>query len=63
MDITKIWIFEIQDGIAGGFIIAETEEEARIKLCLHRGIDMSEDFTYIYPLTSLDLNKDIHVLW
>lgn len=63
MDITKIWIFEILDGIGGGFIIAETEEEARAKLSLQRGVEMSEDLTAIYPLTALDLNKDVHGLW
>lgn len=63
MDITKIWIFEILDGIGGGFIIAETEEEARTKLSLQRGVEMSEDITAIYPLTALDLNKDVHDLW
>ena len=63
MDNTKIWIFEIQDGICGGFIIAETEEEARTKLSMQRGVEMSEDITAIYPLTALDLNKDIHDLW
>ena len=63
VDITKIWIFEILDGIGGGFIIAETEEEARAKLSLQRGVEMSEDITAIYPLTALDLNKDIHDLW
>lgn len=63
MDITKIWIFEIQDGISGGFILAETEEEARTKLSLQRGVEMLEDITAIYPLTALDLNKDVHDLW
>ena len=63
MDITKIWIFEILDGIGGGFIIAETEEEARAKLSFQRGGEMSEDITVIYPLTALDLNKDVHDLW
>ena len=63
MDITKIWIFEILDGIGGGFVIAETEEEARTKLSLRRGVEMSEDITSIYPLTALDLNKDVHDLW
>lgn len=63
MGINKIWIFEIQDGVCGGFIIADTEEEARIKLSLNRGMEMSKDFTIIYPLTALDLNKDVHDLW
>ena len=63
VDITKIWIFEIQDGISGGFILAETEEEAHTKLSLQRGVEMSKDITAIYPLTALDLNKDVHDLW
>ena len=63
IDITKIWIFEILDDFGGGFIIAETEEEARAKLSLQRGVEMSKDFAVIYPLTALDLNKDVHDLW
>ena len=27
MEINKIWIFEIQDGVSGGFIIADTEDK------------------------------------
>lgn len=63
MDINNIWIFEIQDGACGGFIIADTEEEARKKLSLDRGIYASPEFTVIYPLTALDLNKAVHDLW
>lgn len=59
----KIWIFEIQDGACGGFIIANSEEEARKKLSLDRGVEMGEEDTAIYPLTALDLNKDVHDLW
>ena len=59
----KIWIFEIQDGVCGGIIIADTEEEAREKLSLDRGIEMAKEFTLIFPLTALDLNKDVHNLW
>lgn len=60
--IDSIWIFEIQDGICGGFIIANSEEEAMKKLSLDRGAEMS-DITVIYPLAALDLNKDVHDLW
>ena len=63
MGIDKIWIFEIQEGVCGGFIIADSEEEARKKLSLDRGVEMGEDITIIYPLTALDLNKDVHDLW
>ena len=63
MEINKIWIFEIQDGVSGGFIIADTEEEARIKLSLDRGTEITRDIAMIYPLTALDLNKDVHNLW
>ena len=31
MGIDEIWIFEIQDGISGGIIIAASEDEARKK--------------------------------
>lgn len=63
MSIDKIWIFEIQDGVCGGFIIADSEEDARKKLSFDRGIEMTKDNTIIYPLTCLDLNKDVHDLW
>lgn len=63
MGIEKIWIFNIQDGIYGGFIIADSEDEARKKLSLNRGMDMSKEFCTIYPLSALDLNKDVHDLW
>lgn len=63
MGIDKIWIFEIQDGVGGGIIIANSEEEARKKLSLDRGIEMTKAFTVIYPLNALDLNKDVHDLW
>lgn len=63
MEINKIWIFEIQDGLCGGIIIADTEEEARKKLSLDRGMEMTKDFTAIYPLNALDLNKDVYDLW
>ena len=55
MGIDKIWIFEIQDGFCGGIIIADTEEEAREKLSLDRGIEMTKDSTVIFPLNSLDI--------
>lgn len=63
MGINKIWIFEIQDAICGGIIIADTEEEAWKKLSLDRGVEMTKDITVIYPLNALDLNKDVHDLW
>lgn len=63
MEVNKIWIFEIQDGFSGGFVIADSEDEARKKLSLDRGIDMPKDICVIYPLVALDLNKDIHDLW
>lgn len=63
MGIDKIWIFEIQDSICGGFVIADSEEEARKKLSLDRGVDASKEFVVIYPLTALDLNKPVHDLW
>lgn len=62
MGIDKIWIFEIQDGVCGGFIIADSEEEAMKKLSLDRGVEMG-DIAIIYPLNALDLNKDVHDLW
>lgn len=61
--INRIWIYEIQDGVSGGFILADTEEEARMKLSLNRGAEMTKDFVVIYPLTALDLNRDVHDLW
>lgn len=63
MNVNEIWIFEIQDGLCGGFIIADSEEEARTKLSLERGMDMSKEHVSIYPLTAFDLNKDVHDLW
>lgn len=63
MRIEDIWIFEVQDGVCGGFIVAKSEEEARTKLSLDRGTEMSKDIAVIYPLTALDLNKDVHDLW
>ena len=63
MGIDKIWIFEIQESICGGIVIANSEDEARKKLSLDRGIEMTKDFAVIYPLNSLDLNKDVHDLW
>jgi hypothetical protein len=61
--INKVWIFEIQDGVCGGIIIADTEEEARTKLSLDRGVEMGKEIAMIFPLTALDLNKDVHDLW
>lgn len=63
MEINKIWIFEIQDGVCGGIIIADSDDEARKKLSLDRGISITKDICVIYPLTALDLNKDVHDLW
>ena len=63
MEINKIWIFEIQDGVCGGIIIANSEDEARKKLSLDRGISITKDICVIYPLMALDLNKDVHDLW
>lgn len=63
MSIDQIWIFEVQDGICGGIIIADTEEEARKRLSLDRGMEMSKDIANIYPLTALDLNKFVHDIW
>lgn len=63
MEINKIWIFEIQDGVCGGIVIANSEDEARKKLSLDRGISMTKDICVIYPFTALDLNKDVHDLW
>lgn len=60
MEISKIWIFDT--GISGGFIIANTAKEAMEKLSLDRGTVMDDD-TSIYPLSALDLNKDVHDLW
>lgn len=72
MGLENIWIFEIncelsgnlKCGISGGFIIANSEDEARKKLYLDRGRDLGKDFTVeIYPITALDLNKVVHNLW
>lgn len=61
----KIWIFEMQDGVSGGFIIAGTKEEAWKKLALDRNtnVESLEGFTVIYPITALDLNISVHDLW
>ena len=61
----KIWIFEMQDGIFGGFIIADSEEDAWEKLSLDRNIHIKnlKEVTIIYPITALDLNKSVHDLW
>lgn len=61
----KIWIFEMQDGIFGGFIIADSEEDAWEKLSLDRNIPIKnlKEVTTIYPITALDLNKSVHDLW
>lgn len=61
----KIWIFEMQDGIFGGFIIADSEEDAWVKLSLDRNIPIKnlKEVTIIYPITALDLNKSVHDLW
>lgn len=63
MGIDKIWIFEIQDGVGGGIIIANSEEDAKKKLSLDRGVEITKGFVDIYPLNALDLNKDVHDLW
>ncbi len=61
----KIWIFEMQDGIFGGFIIADSEENAWKKLSLDRNISIKnlKEVTTLYPITALDLNKSVHDLW
>lgn len=61
----KIWIFEMQDGIFGGFIIADSEEDAWGKLSLDRDIPIKnlKEVTTLYPITALDLNKSVHDLW
>lgn len=61
----KIWIFEMQDGVFGGFIIADTEEDAWQKLAFERNTDVSnlKYVTVIYPITALDLNIPVHDLW
>ena len=64
MEINKIWIFEIQDGMTGGFIFANNEEEAWKKLSLDRGTTMTRDICTIFPITALDLNhKEVFDLW
>lgn len=64
-NIGEIWIFEIQDGFCGGFILADTEENAWKKLSLDRNIpvDHLKETTMLYPITALDLNKSVHDLW
>lgn len=63
MDVGNIWIFEIQDAVCGGFVIADSEDDARKKLSLDRGIEMDKGTTVIYPITALDLNVAVHDLW
>ena len=65
MSIEKIWIFEIQDAISGGFIIADNEEEAWKRLASDRNCTVKslKDCTVIYPVTALDLNNSVHGLW
>ena len=63
LNINKIWIFEMQDGIRGRFIIADSEEDAMKKLSLDREVNMNDGSTIIFPLNALDLNKDVHDLW
>lgn len=63
MELNKIWLFELQDGRYGGFVIADTEEDARKKLLLDSSIQMTPDTLEIYPITALDLNKSVHQLW
>ena len=66
IDITKIWVFEFEDVKSGGFIIADTEEDAWYKLSLDKNIsiDSLKCFAYITSLTSLlDSNKNIYELY
>lgn len=63
MGIDKLWIFELQDGVCGGFIIADSEADAWKKLSLDRGTEITKDIAIIYPFTALDLNQSVHDLW
>lgn len=65
ISIEQIWVFELQDGFCGGFVFASSEEEARKKLALDRNttVDAMRGYTCVFPITALDLNKDVHDIW
>lgn len=63
MCVDKIWVFLIQDGVYGGVIVADSEEDARKKLSQYKGVNMPKEFTSIFSLASLDMRKDVHELW
>lgn len=62
--LSEIWIYDIQDGITGGIIFADSEAEAKEKLQAELNVDC-DDIASIYPLSALDLNKPsgVHQLW
>jgi len=62
LSIEQIWVFEAEEGATGGFIIAESEGEAHRKLLL-TGVKGVAERADIYPITALDLNKSVHILW
>lgn len=61
----NIWIYEVQDGITGGIIIAKSEEEAWKRLSIDRNstVEETKSFSLIYPLSCYDLGKKIIDLW
>lgn len=64
----KIWFFEMQDGLTGGFIIADTEIEAWEKLAADRNSSVSDlkPFTRIYSIKKIiKENKSVYdlVFW
>lgn len=65
MGIENIWIFEMQDGVFGGFVIASSEEEAWKRLAIDRStsVESLKGITVVFPITALDLNKHVHDLW
>lgn len=57
-----IWIFETDDLTKCGFILARSEEEAMKKLLIDANGKVTKESVTVYPMTALDLNKDVHWL-
>lgn len=60
----ELWVFSIQDNVCGGIIKATSENDAREKLSMQRGINMDSGTTLIYQLSN-DLFDEFGVydLW
>ena len=56
MDINNVWIFEIQDGIAGGLIYAASEEKVWEELQKSRSYILTKDTCVIYSLVELQMD-------